>query len=955
MNLERWQQIETLYHAALDHPSTERSVWLADACATDKTLHGEVEKLLAMNAEANSFLATPALEVEAKKLAAEGTPRIMETQIGNYQILSELGAGGMGEVYRARDPRLDREVAIKILPADFAQDADRLRRFEQEAHATSALNHPNILTVYDFGSHNGNPYLVMELLEGEELRAQIAAGAIAPRKAIEYAQQIAAGLAAAHEKGVVHRDLKPENLFVTKDGRVKILDFGLAKLKPQQNTSAGSEIATQKQLTMPGTVMGTVAYMSPEQVRGEVVDHRSDIFSFGLILYEMLRGERAFQRETMAETMTAILKDDPPELSETNIKISLQLEKTVRHCLEKKPEMRFQSARDLGFALEGLSSPGYAGVPPASLAGKMPVYPGWRNRLAWLTAAVFILATLGFAWAYFTRQPINSDAHVMKFAITPPEHASFDNIAISPAGRWLAFTAATGGKVQLWVRALDASEAKALPGTEGARFPFWSPDNHWLAFFTANKLKKIEVSGGPPQTLCDLNNPTGGTWNRDGVIIFSRQSGLSRVAATGGEVTVLTTPDRAREEIAHYNPSFLPDGQHFLYSIQSGQKETRGIYLGSLDGKVKQWLLGEYSSAVYAPPGFLLFRRDETLLAQPFDADKRQLSGESFAVAERVGHHPLYLQRLNVSVSDNGVLVLDPHVNRLSRQLLWLDRAGKQIGSLGEWSVYSSPWLAPDEKRIVAERRDPQITTWDLWLADLSGANASRFTFDPSNDISPVWSPDGSRIIWVSAREGRARLYQKAANGTGQDEPLFNVSGFPTDWSRDGRFIIYYQTDPKTKNDVWVLPLDGEQKPFPFLQTEAYEGGAQLSPDGRWLAYVSDESGRFEVYVQRFPTGGSKRQISTGGGVGPHWRRDGKELFYYANDGKLMTVLVGSGESFEVGAAVVLFEFRSGSISPSIAPYTVTGDGRRFLVNAIVDAEPRAPLTVVVNWAAGRK
>ncbi len=948
MNPERWQQIETLYHAALDHPSTERAVWLADACATDKTLRGEVEKLLAMNAEANSFLATPALEVEAKKLAAEGTPRIMETQIGNYQILSELGAGGMGEVYRARDPRLDREIAIKLLPAIFAMDADRLRRFEQEARATSALNHPNILTVYDFGSHNGNPYLVMELLEGEELRAQIAAGALAPRKAIEYAQQIAAGLAAAHEKGIVHRDLKPENLFVTKDGRVKILDFGLAKLKPQQNTSAGSEIATQKQLTMPGTVMGTVAYMSPEQVRGEVVDHRSDIFSFGLILYEMLRGERAFQRETMAETMTAILKDDPPELSETNIKISLQLEKTVRHCLEKKPEMRFQSARDLGFALEGVSAPGYAGGTPA--------YPGWRNRLAWLTAAVFILATLGFAWAYFTRQPINRDAHVMKFAITPPENASFDNIAISPDGKWLAFTAATGGKVQLWVRALDASEARALPGTEGARFPFWSPDNHWIGFYTGNKLKKIEVSGGSPQTLCDAVSPIGGAWNRNGVIIFSRSgAGLFRVLATGGEVTAMATPNPARQEISYHSPSFLPDGQHFFYVIQSGQKETRGIYLGSLDGKVKQRLLGEYSSAVYAPPGFLLFRREEVLLAQPFDADKRQLSGEPFVVAERVGNDSVYLQRLNVSVSENGVLVLDPHVNRQSRQLLWLDRAGKQSsGSLGEWVAYSRPSLAPDEKRFVAERRDPN-GLYDLWLADVSGAYATRFTFDPSHDIFPVWSPDGSRIIWRSSREGSNRLYRKAASGDGQEEPLFNVNGYPTDWSRDGHFIIYDQTDPKTKQDVWVLPLGGDQKPFPFLRTEANEGGAQLSPDGRWLAYASDESGKFEVYVQRFPAGGGKRQISAGGGIGPHWRRDGKELYYYTNDGKLMALLVRSGESFEMGAAVALFEFRSGSISPAVAPYTVTGDGQRFLVNAIVDAEPRAPLTVVVNWAAGAK
>ncbi len=881
----------------------------------------------------------------------------------HYEILSQIGAGGMGEVYRARDTRLDRAVAIKVLPGEVAHDAERLRRFEQEARATSALNHPNILTVYDFGNYEGNPYLVMELLEGEELRAQLPsnaeAGALPVRKAIDYAQQIAAGLTAAHEKGIVHRDLKPENLFVTNDGRVKILDFGLAKLRPPRNAPMGSDVATQKQYTNPGTVMGTVAYMSPEQVRGEAVDHRSDLFSFGLILYEMLRGERAFQKETMAETMAAILKDDPPELSETNSKVSPQLEKIVRRCLEKKPERRFQSASDLGFALEALATPSSSGANRTEAVQALDTLAttrrsGWREYIAWLAAAVLLLGMLGFAWAYFTRQPLTNEARVLKFSINPPENASFDNIALSPDGRWLAFTAATGGKVQLWVRALDATEARVLPGTEGARFPFWSPDSHWVAFFAATKLKKIEVSGGPPQTLCDAGNPIGGgTWNRDGVIIFPRAGGLSRVLATGGEVTVLTTPDRTHQEIGHYNPFFLPDGQHFLYTIASGQKEVRGIYLGPLDGKFKQRLLSDFSSTVYAPPGFLLFQRDEALLAQPFDADKRKLSGEPFPVAERVGREPQF-GITNVSVSDNGVLVLDPHVNRQRKQLLWLDRAGKQIGSLDEWRANTRPWLAPDEKRFVAERSDAN-GTFDLWLADVSGANTRRFTFDPGNDTFPVWSPDGKRIVWASTREGNVRLYQKAASGDGQEEPLFNINGVPTDWSRDGRFIIYSQNNPKTKSDIWVLPLDGAQQPFPFLQTEAAEGGAQLSPDGRWLAYASDESGKFEVYVQRFPDHSGRRQISTNGGGGPHWRRDGKELFYYAADGKLMAVPVGSGESFEPGAAVALFEFRSGSSGPATTPYTVTGDGQRFLVNAIVDAEPRAPLTVVVNWAAGAK
>ncbi len=478
-------------------------------------------------------------------------PLAPNTNFDHYEILAPLGAGGMGEVYRARDSRLNREVAIKLLPAEFAQDADRLRRFEQEAHATSALNHPNILTVYDFGSHEGNPYLVMELLEGEELRAQLDNGALPVRTAIDYAQQITTGLAAAHEKGIVHRDLKPENLFVTKDGRVKILDFGLAKLKPQQSASASSEIATQKQLTTPGTVMGTVAYMSPEQVRGEAVDHRSDIFSFGLILFEMLRGERAFQRETMAETMTAILKDDPPELSETNAKISPHLEKIVRRCLEKKPERRFQTASDLGFALE--SSTGSAGFQPASASEAPPSARKMRALPAWIVAGVMtLIAALALGVAYVRRPAL--EAEPMRLYVNPPEKAKlFDWPTISPDGRTLAFIAEVDGKTQLWVRPLGATTAKSLGEVGGfLPLPFWSPDSQFIAYFGQSKLKKIALAGGSPENLCEAPTPGGGTWNRDGVILFgSGTAGIRRVSANGGAVTAVTSVDTARGDRGH--------------------------------------------------------------------------------------------------------------------------------------------------------------------------------------------------------------------------------------------------------------------------------------------------------------------------------------------------------------------------------------------------------------------
>jgi serine/threonine protein kinase/Tol biopolymer transport system component len=914
------------------------------------------------------------------------------SNISHYRIVSKLGAGGMGEVYRALDTRLDREVAIKVLPAEFARDADRLRRFEQEARATSALNHPNILTVYDIGHHKGAPFIVAELLEGAERRAQLQEGALPVRKALEYAQQVTQGLAAAHEKGIVPRDLKPENLFLTTDGRVKILDFGLAKLKPPKLAGGvDSEAPTRMPQTDPGTVMGTVGYMSPEQVRGQEADHRSDIFSFGLILYEMLTGERAFQGDSVVEMMNAILKEDLPELTEVSRKIPAQLERVVRHCLEKRSEERFQSARDLAFALNALSTPSDAQL---ETAATLPVTVTervsrwrllWDARLAWIAAAVMLLMTLAVAWIYFSRQA-EADARVIKFHINPPDKASLSQLAVSPDGRYLAFVAATGGKDQLWVRALDALTAQPLAGTEGATLPFWSPESRFIGFFASGKLKKIAVSGGPVQTVCDAGIATGGTWSRNGVIGFSATGfGLYRVPAAGGDATLFMPPDRTRLEWTLNSPSFLPDGQHFLYNIQSGRKETRGIYLGSLDGKLKQRLLGDNSNAVYAASGasggYLLFLRDEALLAQPFDARQLKLTGEPMPVVERVGRYPNF-PRGNFSVSEGGVLLYDGSGNRQRKQLIWVDREGKPIGLPSTVGGWATPGLSPalkisrkslipleglfsswmenlrfmmaNGKQLVVDRIDDETSTRDLWLHDVIGGNASRFTFDPTDDLQPVWSPDGRRIVWGSNREGTYELYQKAASGVGQDEPLLK-SGLlkvASNWSLDGRFIIYYQLDPKTKRDIWVLPLDGKEQPFPFLQAEANETGGQLSPDGRWMAYASDELGDYEVYVQSFPQGGGKRQVSTKGGVGPHWRQDGKELFYYALDGKLMAAAVKTGASFEASVPRALFEFRSGNGLTVVAPYAVTADGQRFLLNTLVDESGGAPIAVVVNWAA---
>ncbi len=898
------------------------------------------------------------------------------TRLGRYEIRSQLGAGGMGEVYHARDEKLNRDVAIKVLPASLSQDGDRLLRFEQEAQAAGALNHPNILAVYDVGTHDGAPYIVAELLEGEELREQLNDGALTSRKAIEYAQQIAQGLAAAHEKGITHRDLKPENLFVTTDGRVKILDFGLAKLRPQRNESVSSEIDTRKQITDPGTVMGTVGYMSPEQVRGHDADHRSDIFSFGSILYEMLAGQRAFRRETMAETMTAILKEEPPELSETNVKISPTLEKIVRRCLEKKPERRFHSASDLAFALEALSMPSGSQATAAVLPSVTESQGGsdrlalFRNaRVAWIAAGVFfllaLLATLSFIIAYFRRAPV--EVRAVRSFILPPEKSSFDflgrnggPLTVSPDGRRLAFVATTAeGKRLLWVRSLDTLSAQALTGTEGASFPFWSPDSRFIGFFAEGKLKKIEASGGPSLTLCDAPDGRGGTWNRDGVIVFapSGPGALQRVSASGGVASAVTKLDEARGEVGHRWPCFLPDGQHFLYlgkTVAVGETEKNAIYVASLESQKSKLLLHANSNVAYAQ-GYLLFVRQTTLMAQPFDAARLEMVGDAFPIAEQVQYEPGFTRGV-FSVSENGVLAYQTGAVVSNSQFAWFDRSGKSLGMLGDQALYSLLRLSPDGKRAAVMIADAQTGRSDIWLYDVARGLRTPFTFDPGKGIAPfIWSPDGSHIVFTSNRKGHFDLYQKAADGAGSEELLLESSldKYPSSFFPDGRFLLYYTNDPKTRTDLWVLPLSGDQKPFPFLPTEFIETNGQFSPDGRWIAYESDESRRREIYVAPFPGPGGKRQISTAGGSYPRWRGDGKEIFYLALDNKLMAAEVnGQGATLEVGAVRPLFEARPAGAGNV---YDVTADGQRFLVNTAVEQKVSSPITLVINWTADLK
>lgn len=887
------------------------------------------------------------------------------TKLGRYEIRSLLGEGGMGEVYRARDTELGRDVAVKVLPSSFSADRDRLSRFKQEACAAGALNHPNILVVHDIGAHDGSPYVVSELLEGETLRKRIGGSPLSQRRAIDYALHVAHGLAAAHDKGIIHRDLKPDNIFITNDGRVKILDFGLAKLTQDDGGQQQTDIPTRRANTDPGVVMGTVGYMSPEQVRGQTLDQRSDIFSFGAILYEMLSGRRAFHGESAADTMSAVLKEDPPELSESNKTVSPALERVVNHCLEKNPGARFHSATDLAFALEALS--GSASVSnqtvtvPALTPGRIS-----GNRLWMVLAAVAVLAAIAFAILYFRRPPV-PEAHTVRFFVQPPDQGTISGGGgqhVSPDGLRLVFPV-TGpdGRRLLWTRPIDSLTAQPLAGTEDASNPFWSPDSRFIGFYAAGgKLKKVEFTGGPAQLLTDVQVRGGGSWSREGVILFPKNSGegLYRMSASGGASTPATTLDESRKELAHAWPYFLPDGRHFLYLARSLQRQNTGIYVGTLDSSERKLLLNTDSSAVYAPPGFLLFLRERTLMAQSFDASSLQLSGEPFPIADQVGQNAA-IGRAFFSVSETGVLTF-LSASTPNTQLAWFDRAGKQLALVGSPAADTAIRLSPDEKLLAVGRVDIQAASTDIWLIDLARNVPSRFTFDPANENNPVWSPDRSRILFSSNRSGVTNLYQRLATGTGSDEALFKseLPIAPLDWSSDGKFILYTEMSPKTDNDIWLLPLFGDQKATPYLQSEFSETQARFSPDGRWVAYTSNESGNFQVYVQSFPASGGKWQISTNGGGQPQWRRDGKELFFLSPDRKLMAVEVNGEEStFKAGVPKALFEARTIPTVPfygfNASYYVASGNGQRFLVSTLAGESTPTPLTVVLNWTAGIK
>jgi len=880
------------------------------------------------------------------------------TRLGRYEIRSLIGAGGMGEVYLANDPKIGRDVAIKVLPADFAADKDRVARFELEAQAAGALNHPNILAIHDIDTQDGLLFVVSELLEGEELRDRLERSQIPLRKVIDYAQQIVSGLTAAHEKGIVHRDLKPENLFITKDDRVKILDFGLAKLRETDPNIHGSEDATRKALTDPGMVMGTVGYMSPEQVRGQMIDHRSDIFSFGVILYEMITGRRAFEEESLAETMSAIVKEEPPEMSESNPNISPALERIVHRCLEKKPDRRFQSTADLGFALESLAAPtsssGSNLTAAVSAIGPEKERSPWLNRIPW-AIALLLLAGLAVVATMYVLQSA-PDKRIVKFAVSvPASSTAISNPVISPDGRTIVYVATVEGETSLFTRSLDSMTEQRLAGTEGAWSPFWSPDSRYIGFFTAGKLRKADTAGGPVQNLCDSSIGTGGSWNRDDVILFGeKQKGIKRVSASGGEATLLLPLDSSRKETEVWHPAFLPDGSHFFFYIWYASTNSGEIFVVSLDGDERKPVLKNDSNVAYVEPGYLLFARESTLMAQRFSTSRLELVGDPFPVAEDLAFDGNE-DYSNFSLSENGTMVSLKGGAR-QRQLTWVDREGKEISKVGQPGAYVNVVLSPDGKKAAVQRRVDGNS--DIWVYDLERGLPVRFTFSASGEDDPAWSPDGSVILFTSDRDGGIRrIYRKPAGGAEKEELVSDaaqVNDDGIDWSRDGKNVIYDSTNEKGGLDIWVLPMTGDSKPYPLLQSEFAETLARFSPDSRYFAYVSSESGKPEVYVQSFPPSGGKWQVSTGGGGQPHWRRDGKELFYISADKRLMAVPVKLDGTFESGQPTPLFlTLVSSYLSPD--RYDVSADGQRFLMNSPFEETSGSPINVILNWTSTLK
>ena len=873
-------------------------------------------------------------------------PLTAGTRLGPYEIQSSLGAGGMGEVYRARDTRLARDVALKIVPGSFARDPDRLRRFEQEAQAVAALNHPNILAIHDVGEFESSPYLVSELLEGQSLREMFDDGPLPQRKAIDYAVQIAQGLAAAHEKSIVHRDLKPDNLFITRDGHAKILDFGLAKLTSKSAESNGATMTSAH--TSAGTVLGTASYMAPEQVRGEPADPRTDIFSFGAVLYEMLSGRRAFHRGTPAETMTAVLREEPAELHDSAHPLSPALDRIVGRCLEKNPEQRFQSAKDLSFALSALSG-------SDTSAARVAVVPRRILPSVLIAAAIVVAAAIAIPLWFASRH--TGQVETRQFAILVPGEVS--HLALSADGSTMAFVSPdpNSGLAALYVQRVGSPEAKMLEGISGVSYPFLSPDGSYVAFFANGKLQKVSSSGGTPQMLAPVLNARGGSWGSRGVLIYSPDSGSEvwRVNEDGSGIASVTGNLRKSKEVTHRWPLFLPDGNHFLFwggnFINEPDETTNGIFASSLDDtKHASMVIPGHSSFAYSPGHLFYVDADRRLVSVPVDREGLRVTGAPTAITNTVGFQPSTYWA-SIAAANDGTLLYNSSPGAVLSLLTWIDRKGNDLGHIGSPAIIFNPTLAADGKRVVVDISDPKANNVDVWM---EGANGNtRFTFNPAEEVVGVWSRDQTRVAYRANVSTGTALLVKAASGLEPEKSVLAGSIaddiFPNAWSPDDRQILCTYQTPDGSHLVLVNVSDG--KAVPLTTAKGNQANGQISHDGKWMAYASDESGQWEVYVATFPGAAGKWQVSRGGGTEPRWRGDGKEIYYLAPGGMLTAVAISTEGTFSTGQPVSLFQFRGRApiSSTDTFSYDVTSDGSKFLVNRYVKPEHVDPLTIVLN------
>jgi eukaryotic-like serine/threonine-protein kinase len=870
------------------------------------------------------------------------------TKLGPYEILSPLGAGGMGEVYRARDKRLDRTIAIKILPAHFSQDPVRKQRFEREAKAISGLNHPNICTLHDVGSQDGIDYLVMEYVDGESLAQRLAKGPLPVDQVLKVGREIADALDRAHRSGIIHRDLKPGNIMLTKSG-AKLLDFGLARPTSQAATLATMTATASHHtpVTQEGSVVGTFQYMSPEQVEGTDLDVRSDIFSLGAVLYEMLTGQRAFVGKSQLSVASAILEREPAPITTIKPHTPHSLDHIIRRCLAKDPDDRWQTARDVAMELKSADLQDSI----STKDGRVGVLTG-RNVGVWLG---LFFASLLVALAIFvlvSRHQFVPSQNSTRTSILAPDGKEFDRwgtAALSPNGEYLAFSALMPGwGSQLWLRRIDSLTAKPLPGTDGAQNPFWSPDSKWIGFVAGSKLRKISVDGGSPLVLCDSAQSRGGSWNSNGTILFSPGPGypVYSVPDSGGTPVAVTEFDQSVGEVSHRWPEFLPDGKHFLFLSRS--KENI-IYAATVDSKRRKLILKNDTNAVYAPPGYLLFAKNGVLLAQPFDADRLELKGTAIAMAEGV---PVFggQQHGLFSASKNGLLAIHSTAEMLT-QPISVDLSGKFLEPIMEPAMFpfGDMQISQDGRKLAVTITDPKDGADNIWIHNLASHQTTRLTFEKMIGQNPRWSPDSSTVLYSSNRFGTPQIFSIPASGVGEAERLLpsDYSESADSWSPDGRFLIFSRSpiDKMSERSLWVLPMIGEKKPYPLIaSSHSQQWYADFSPDGKWVAYVSDESGNPEIYLVPFPDARVKVQVSTNHGSQPRWSPDGHQLYYIGKDHAIMaTTLRFAVSGPEVGETRTLFK-------PDIPQFEVSGDGKHLLVFKTVNNQEPSTVTLISNW-----